>query len=383
MKPAFQIYLNNIIAFIIYNTLKIFLKSKKNSKCKNLLFINTSSIGDVVVSSVILENDHIFNNSNVYFLINEQYLDLFKYYSGKVKIIGFNYIKYKWSFFYKIKFIKFLHTLKLSKCYNVTSGRRILDDEVSLLSGANEVYCFNSCWIFQKKAFAKEMDREYNVVLCKDKTNEYDKHIELLNYLNHEKDDNFYTKNIKVFKTSRHLKLFSNERLNGNEYITIAPLPSDIKRSWGVNNFKELSLELTESFKVVLLGSRNNKEILDSISKFNKKIINTAGQLKLHEVPSLISNSKLFIGNDSGLTHIALKLNIPAIAIIGGGNYGKFFPFDEKNPKVIYLYDTMDCFGCEWRCVYKEMYCLKNVLVTNVLKSIKNLLINDYNNTEI
>ena len=123
-----------------------------------------------------------------------------------------------------------------------------------------------------------------------------------------------------------------------------------------------------------VLKSEQDKDILDGISKSNNKIINTAGLLKLYEVPSVIRKSKLFIGNDSGLTHIALKLNVPIIAIIGGGNYGKFFPYNEENPDVVYLFDKMDCFGCEWKCIYKERFCLTNVKMSTILDNVKKLI---------
>lgn len=375
-KTTFQIYINNTIAFIIYNFLKLFIKKKKNIKSDSLLFINTGQIGDLMVSSMILDNDNLFEHLKVYFLIKDNYLELFEDYKGDVNVIGYNYSKYKWSLPYKIKFIKYLHSLNLGKCYNVTSARGILNDEMSLLSGANEVYCLNSNWRYLKKAFGKRMDKEYDGVLCKDKTNEYEKHIELLNFILQIKDINI--KNRKVFNVSRNPTLLGNEKLKESEYFTIAPIPSDMKRSWGINNYKDLCKELSKSHKVVLLGSKNDKECLDGISDLNQKIINTAGLLKIYEVPAVISKSKLFIGNDSGLTHIALKLDVPMIAIIGGGNYGKFFPFDEKNLNVIYLYNKMDCFGCEWRCIYKERFCLTNVALEDVISS-SNKLLNIYN----
>ena len=376
-KSTIQIYINNTIALIIYNVLKLIIKKKKNKQNDSLLFINTGQIGDLMVSSMILDNDNIFDASKIYFLIKEKYLELFNDYHGKVNIVGYNYLKYKWSIFYKLKFLKYLHSLNLSKCYNVTSARGILNDEMSLLSGAGEVYCLNSNWRYLKKAFGNIMDREYDGVLCEDKTNEYDKHIELLNHFKQREDINF--KNKKVFNILRSPKLLSNENLNDDDYITVAPLPSDMKRSWGINNFKELCKELTKSFKIVLLGSENDREILDIISESNKKIINSAGILKIFEVPSVISKSRLFIGNDSGLTHIALKLDVSVIAIIGGCNYGKFFPFGEENPDVVYHYDKMDCFGCEWKCIYNERLCLTNVTLEDVLLS-SNKLLKDFNN---
>ncbi|MFC2093350.1 glycosyltransferase family 9 protein [Bacteroidota bacterium] len=365
-------YCKNSFVLIQYKVLIFFLKSKKSNEKKSILFINTGQIGDLMVSSLILDNDEVFGDVNVYLIIKQKYLDLFQDYKGKVKIIVYNYKKYKWSFFYKIKFLNYLQSLNSEKCFNVTSARGMLNDEMSLLSGASEVYCLNSNWRYLKKAFRKRMDSEYTGVLYKDKNNEYAKHSEMLNHF--KKKEVISVKNKKVFNVFRTPKLFGNEILNEDDYITVAPLPSDVKRGWGIKNFRELCKELSINSKVVLLGSNNDRKILDSISESNRKIINTAGLLKIYEVPSVISKSKLFIGNDSGLTHIALKLNIPMIAIIGGGNYGKFFPFVEKNSEVVYLFDKMDCFGCEWDCIYRERYCITNVSLTDILNSMRKLL---------
>ena len=328
-----------------------------------------------------MDNDDLFDDSDMYLLIREEYFDLFRNYKGKIRIIGFDYMKYKWSMIYKINFLKFLHSLKLSKCYNVTPCRGIRDDEISLLAGANEVYCLNSNCQYFKKAFKKKMDREYDGVLFKKITNEYNKHIELLKKFNFNKNKNITIKNKNSFKVSKQLPLFFTRKYFLERYIAIAPLASIPQKSWGLENYRLLCNKLCKNYKILLLGSANQQESLRFIENGNKNVINTAGMFKLNDIPSIIKNGILFIGNDSGLTHIALKLDVPLIAIIGGGSYGKFFPFDRENPNVVFLYYEMDCFGCEWKCFYKEMYCLKNVLVTDVLESIKKLLSNVYYST--
>jgi ADP-heptose:LPS heptosyltransferase len=73
-----------------------------------------------------------------------------------------------------------------------------------------------------------------------------------------------------------------------------------------------------------------------------------------------MKNCSLYIGNDSGLTHLAHQLNAPLIAIIGGGKFGKFFPYKEREDAV-FLFDQMDCFGCDWNCIHDKRYCLINV----------------------
>ena len=371
-KPSIQIYINNTIAFIIYKALKIFFKRKDANHSNSILFINTGQIGDLVISSLILDNDDIYNDLKVYFLIKEKYVELFKDYDGNVNIFGYNCLKYKWSLFYKIKFIKYLHSLKLSKCYNVTSARGILNDEMALLCGAKEIFCLNSDWRYLKKAFGKKMDREYDEVLYKEKSNEYEKHIEILKEL--KTDAEIDIKNKKSFSVSKSLTNLLDGNLLSEKYMTIAPLSADMKKSWGLKNYKLLCENLSERFRIILLGSINEIDKLKFIKSGNENVINTAGKFNLNAIPTLIKNGIFFIGNDSGLTHLALKLNVPLIAIIGGGSYGKFFPFDEENPKVIYLYDKMDCFGCEWKCIYKERFCLTNVKINTVLDNVKKLI---------
>jgi ADP-heptose:LPS heptosyltransferase len=101
--------------------------------------------------------------------------------------------------------------------------------------------------------------------------------------------------------------------------------------------------------------------------------MNLAGKLKLGEIEMLIKRSLLFIGNDSGLSHLALKADVPMIAIIGGGNYQRYFPFKQTDTRQ-FLYHTMDCFGCEWKCHLKEKYCLTKVDPAEVFKKAIQLL---------
>jgi len=209
------------------------------------------------------------------------------------------------------------------------------------------------------------MDREYDGMLYKEKANEYDKHIELLKGINIDKNKNITVENKKVFNVIRPIP-----NLIKGEFITLAPLSSDIKRSWGLENYKSLCEKLSSKYKIVLLGSENEKDKLEFIKNGNENILNTGGMYNISDLPSIIKKSVLYIGNDSGLTHIALKLDVPLIAIIGGGNYGKFFPLEEENPKVVYLYDEMDCFGCDWNCIYKERFCLTNVTLDEVVSAL-------------
>ncbi len=369
-KPALLIYFNNLIAFCIYKILSLFFK-RTQKPSDSILFINTGQIGDLTISSSLLDSDDKFKSgTKIYFLIKKEYSNLFKDYKGRVKLIYWNYKKYKYSFFYRIKFLKKINSYRIKDVYNLTAARGITVDELALLSGGENIFCLNSNWLYLKKIFCKKMNSYYDKVLCEDILNEYEKHSKILEKLNLlEEDEKFSFKsfNLKINAKKKYNSLLAEP------YITISPLASDFGRCYGIEKFISLCGKLSSLQNIVLLGSRDERHILNKIIRSEFNIFNLAGELELNEVPAVIKRSKLFIGNDSGLSHIALKLNVPMIAIIGGGNFGRYFPY-KQNANRIFLYHQTDCFGCEWNCVHNEKYCLTRIPVESVFDSAKKLL---------
>ncbi|MFA5404142.1 MAG: hypothetical protein WC358_04335, partial [Ignavibacteria bacterium] len=97
------------------------LRKINNEENKNILFYNSEKIGDLMVSSMILENDELFpDEREIYFLIKEEYYTLFEKYNGKIKIITYNYKKYKWNLPYRISFLKKIRSFKIDGFYNLT-----------------------------------------------------------------------------------------------------------------------------------------------------------------------------------------------------------------------------------------------------------------------
>ena len=371
-KPDWLIYISNTIAFLIFKLLSLRFVGRSN-KGESVLFINTGNLGDIVISTLILENeDKIIGYQDIYLLIKEEFADLLKNYKGKVKIIKWNYSKYKWSLRRRIIFLRYFNSLNLRTCYNLTSARGITCDELALLSGAQEKFCLNSNWRYLKKLFGKKMDSLYDEILCKDILSEYDKHKKILETLTGKNDIKVITQHSKIFENKalpEEIRIFTG----GEKFITVSPFTSDPERSFGVSNFKAVCNKLSERFFIILLGSGEERVLAEKISEGNKNILNCAGQIPLSEISGIIFQSELYIGNDSGLTHIALKLNVPFIAVIGGGNYGRYFPIEESE-KRIYLSHQMDCFGCEWDCVLPERYCITEVKVKTVLAEANKIL---------
>lgn len=352
-----------LIEYNIFLLLEKFLSRKNIQFSKSILFINNGRIGDLIVSSIILENTDLLNEyEQIIFIIKQEYLILFSEYNGPVKFIGYNPVKYKFSLFYKIKFLNSIRSMEFEKCINLTAARGIINDEITLLSGAKEKFCNNNNLKYLGSYFGNKLDKRYWKILFSEIINEYDKHIKLLQMLSNSNNAkvNFY--NRLTFRT----KINSEFPLNSYEHlIVIAPISSNKNRDWPYDYFKQLIKLLGNNYHIILLGTRNQKRLLQKIGNDTLNVTILAGVLQINEISALLKKSNLFIGLDSGLTHLALKLGIPLIAIIGGGFYQRFFPYMESK-KVKYLYNKMDCFGCEWNCIYDKKHCIEDVTVDKV-----------------
>ena len=378
-KSTFHIYFNNSVAFIIFIILKLFLK-KSNYPNDNILFINTGQIGDLIISSLIFENQSSFNpRTTIYFLVDSNYTKLFKGYYGKVKIINWEKREYKYNLFYRLRFLKRIRKIGFNKTFNLTTARGITNDELALLSGANEVFCLESNWRYLTKLFGKWMDLQYDKVIETNQSTEYNKHIHILKNLVGEVtniDTKVYLDEY-VIKAIKNTLISYLPKSNFDEIISIAPISDLDIKNWGIENYKNLinMFLLHTDATIILLGTSSQKKIIQLLNDTkSNRVINFAGQFTLLESASIVSISKIFIGNDSGFTHLAKALDKKMIGIIGGGSFGKFFPYNPKKDEIL-LYHKLDCFGCEWKCIKDKPYCHTNVTVDQVYQAAINLLI--------
>jgi hypothetical protein len=61
------------------------------------------------------------------------------------------------------------------------------------------------------------------------------------------------------------------------------------------------------------------------------------------------------------------------LGIVGGGHYGRFFPWgDPKLARV--ATKQMDCFGCNWQCKYETMRCIQEIAPESAARELAALL---------
>ena len=164
-----------------------------------------------------------------------------------------------------------------------------------------------------------------------------------------------------------------NFKFDFKKYVVFAPFAYyGLSKEWP----KEFYIKLgemfeKEGFKVLIVGSKNDKK---KIKNWQNKFISLVGELSLLEVAYLIKNSLLFIGNDSGLYHLANSLNVFSIGIYGSTSPIWTGPLSKNS---IYFYKNLPCSPCfKRRCFKKEnkYECLYKITPYEVFEASRKII---------
>jgi ADP-heptose:LPS heptosyltransferase len=165
-------------------------------------------------------------------------------------------------------------------------------------------------------------------------------------------------------------------------FIQIACGPNDMLRSWSSKNIALLSDMLIQNIgAVVILNSGPGEEMkankILALMK-NKPIINDAN---INLTAALIKLSNVFVGLDTGTTHIANALKTPLVALFGPTSIEDCGPIPTDRRIVIQKkLDCRPCFNSEkssqiGNCIKQgESNCMKEIEVSEVYLTIQSLL---------
>jgi ADP-heptose:LPS heptosyltransferase len=374
-NSAFNIF-KVLASIIIYLFIRRLIGKGDGYKCENILFINTGQIGDLVISTLILVNEHIFpTKKKVYLLVKKQYSDFYSCYNGQAQIILWDRFKYRYSLSYRIHFLKQLRSLNLELAVNITTSRGPLNDELTLLSGAAKKLCLVNDHRYLRRLLIFIYDRSYDNILGLNGRTEYEKQAAILSYIIGKEIINEVRYFLDAETIFRMTELIGKiQRSNHNKIIVINPLSDLEAKNWPSRNYHNLISHVQgDDYLLIFLGTRKQRKKIEAMIGNFQNIVNLAGDLSIPESAALIYLADLYIGNDSGFTHIAKALNKPLIAIIGCGSYNSFFPYLKKENEFL-LYHDVECKGCHWRCIHERRYCLEEITPTQVYHLVRKFL---------
>lgn len=146
-------------------------------------------------------------------------------------------------------------------------------------------------------------------------------------------------------------------------------------RRWAPEKFARLADEIIDRYnlQVVLCGNRAEKGLLRRVGNLMRgKAVVQAGELSLTGFAALVEKAQLFVGNDSGPTHVAAALGVPTVALMGTADIERYRPY---GPNSEICYRPVRCGPCyAGDCYMPENICLQPVEVDEVLEKVDKLL---------
>ena len=118
-------------------------------------------------------------------------------------------------------------------------------------------------------------------------------------------------------------------------YVVVHPGPLTAYKRWPLAYWQTLVTWLTQQgWQVVLSASpakqdlQLNQDIVSLLDEATREnVVNAAGKLSIPQARSLIQGAHLYIGVDTSITHLAAACNIPTVALFGPTPPSNFGPW--------------------------------------------------------
>ena len=121
-----------------------------------------------------------------------------------------------------------------------------------------------------------------------------------------------------------------------------------------------------QRFSVVVLGSPPEREMCRQVADAVVDcpnvdgVVNLAGSSTVRQMAATLDACDVVLAQETAALHLAVALNKPTVGIVGGGHWRRFYPWGTAaRNRSAHL--RMDCFGCNWQCIYETARCIQDL----------------------
>jgi heptosyltransferase-3 len=158
-------------------------------------------------------------------------------------------------------------------------------------------------------------------------------------------------------------------------FALLHPTAAFATKTWAVENFARTAEFLRKKgLQTVAVAAKNESEVLEKLVGESKVSVVAFDDLSLPEITALASKAHLFVGNDSGIAHIAAAVNTPSVVIFGSSNRDNWRPWTDAPNEVVF--EKFPCQPCPgYVCKeFGEPKCILSVRPESVFAAIDRVL---------
>lgn len=302
---------------------------------KKILIIQTASLGDVILTTPVLEKLHdAFPQSRIDFLLKYGYQDVFKDHPFINKIIVWDKSERKYQHLKEL--IEVIRERKYDAVINIQ--RFASSGLITVLSGAKIKIGFN------KNPFSLFFTKSIKHTLGTGKTSvhETDRNLKLVEEL---------TGNNKSFPVRLYPSTHDDAKMSQyktKSYLTISPGSLWVTKTFPEAKWIELIDLIDKKLNLFLLGSKEDTDLCDRIisKSTHPNCLSLAGKLSFLESTALMKDALMNYTNDSAPLHLASSVNAPVTAVYCSTvpEFG-FGPLSEKS-FIVETNKTLKCRPC-------------------------------------
>lgn len=163
--------------------------------------------------------------------------------------------------------------------------------------------------------------------------------------------------------------------LDQTTFAVVHPAAAFATKQWAAQNFSRVIDELKRlQLPVVLIATEREASTIAEIKQHTDTEVQALTNLSLPQITAILSRARLFVGNDSGIAHMAAAVKTPSVVIFGSSNRAHWSPWAQSAAEVVY--EEMDCQPCHgYFCEkFDEPECIKRVPVERVTATIERVL---------
>jgi lipopolysaccharide heptosyltransferase II len=158
-------------------------------------------------------------------------------------------------------------------------------------------------------------------------------------------------------------------------FALMHPAAAFDSKTWAAANFARVADQLdARGLRVVAIAAPGEARVLEEVRRHALSPLIAFDDLSLPEVTALAARAALFVGNDSGIAHIAAAVRAPTVVVFGSSNVAHWRPWTSGPAEVVR--EEMPCAPCPgYACAeFGEAQCIRRVHVERVIKAVERVL---------
>jgi predicted lipopolysaccharide heptosyltransferase III len=165
--------------------------------------------------------------------------------------------------------------------------------------------------------------------------------------------------------------------LKKTQLAVIHPAAAFATKQWAADKFGRVAEELAgRGLAVVTITTPNETHIIDEIKRNTSAAVLAMTDLSLPEITALLARARLFVGNDSGIAHMAAAVGTPSVVIFGSSNVAHWKPWAGTGAAAEIVFEEMECQPCHgYFCEkFEQPECIKRVPIERVMAAVERML---------